>query len=216
MIFYKGMRVLVLSPHTDDAELGAGGTIIKLIEKECEIYWIVFSIAKKSIPQNLPKNILEKEFLEVIREVGIEHYVINKYPVREFHKYRQDILEYLVKVRKDYNPDLVFTTSIHDIHRDHRVIAEESVRAFKFQSIISYEEPWNVIGDNQFKPTLYVSLGEHHIKSKISMLSKYKSQIEILKRPYFDPEYIMAWARYRGLQAGVRYAEAFEVIKWIW
>jgi len=46
-------RVLILSPHTDDAELGCGGFICKLLERNVKIFWIVFSTAKESLPKKL-------------------------------------------------------------------------------------------------------------------------------------------------------------------
>ena len=60
------MKVLVLSPHTDDVELGAGGTISKLMENGWDTYWMVFSTAEKSLPPDLDKNTLRNEFLDVI------------------------------------------------------------------------------------------------------------------------------------------------------
>ena len=52
-------RVLVLAPHTDDGEFGCGGTIAKFIEEKTEVYYVAFSTAEKSVPKELPKNILE-------------------------------------------------------------------------------------------------------------------------------------------------------------
>jgi LmbE family N-acetylglucosaminyl deacetylase len=66
----KNKRILILSPHTDDAELGAGGYISKLLEEEYELYWSVFSIAEDSVPGGMPKDTLKNEFLIVIKTGG--------------------------------------------------------------------------------------------------------------------------------------------------
>jgi LmbE family N-acetylglucosaminyl deacetylase len=51
-------NVLVLAPHTDDGELGAGGTIAKLIENGANVYYAAFSTAEASVPDGMPKDIL--------------------------------------------------------------------------------------------------------------------------------------------------------------
>ena len=51
----------------------------------------------------------------------------------------------------NFNPFIIFTTSMNDIHQDHKVIYEESIRAFKFENLLSYEIPWNT---KNFKPNL--------------------------------------------------------------
>ena len=103
------MRTLILSPHTDDAELGCGGLITWLIEKQSPLLWIVFSTAEESIPEGLPKNTLKKEFLNVIGGLGLNKasYQIFNYQVRRLHHYRQDVLENLVKIRDTFRPQLV-------------------------------------------------------------------------------------------------------------
>ena len=96
------MKILFLSPHTDDVELGAGGTLVKSLELGHEILWVVFSTAEDSLPDNMPKDALKKEFLKVISDLGLkeEDYRIMNFHVRRLHEYRQEILEELVKIRK--------------------------------------------------------------------------------------------------------------------
>ena len=68
--FFK--KVFVISPHTDDGELGAGGFISKLIEKKSEVFYVAFSTAEKSVPDYLPKDILKSEVKEACKELGID------------------------------------------------------------------------------------------------------------------------------------------------
>ena len=205
------MKVLLLSPHTDDVELGAGGTVIKLLKQGHEIKWIVFSTAKKSVPKNLNSDILKDEFLRVTQLLKIRDYEIFDFPVREFSKFRQDILEELVKIRNNFKPELVIGPSLNDIHQDHQVIANEMARAFKMHSsIISYELPWNNI---KFRTEFFSILKREEVDMKVKMLGCYKSQI-IKKRPYFDKDFIYGLARTRGTQVNSDFAEAFEVIRW--
>ncbi len=206
------MKILILSPHTDDAELGAGGTLARFLEEGHTFSWVVFSSAEESLPKGLPANTLRGEFKEVVSELGIENYKLFDFKVRYLFEQRQVILEELVRLRKAYHPDLVFTPSTYDHHQDHQVVSAETIRAFKnHASIIGYELPWN---HTQFVNPLLVRLQEQHMEKKWAILSKYQSQI-IQERSYFSKEFIYGLARVRGCQCGVKYAESFEVIRWI-
>ena len=207
-------KILILSPHTDDAELGCGASIVKFVEEGYEILWVVFSTAEESLPKSLPKGTLKKEFLNVIKHLNLKkrNYKIYNFRVRHLHENRQDILEELIKLRDEFNPDLVVIPSLSDYHQDHRVVANEGVRAFKTSaSIIGYELPWNHI---TFHTNLFIKLDKHHIEEKFQLLQNYKSQF-LKKRGYFSREYVFGLAKVRGIQCNAEYAEAFGVIRWI-
>ncbi len=211
------MNIIFLSPHTDDVELGAGGTLIKYLEQGHNVRWLVFSTAEESLPPHLHPDTLRNEFMAVIEELEkrfgkhIESKIL-RYPVRRLHEYRQEVLELLVRERKEFHPDIVIGPSIHDFHQDHQIVANEMIRAFKTTaSILCYELPWNHI---QFDTQFFVTLKEHQIELKAKLLQKYKSQLE-LKRPYFTEGFVRSLAQIRGIQVNVPFAEAFEVIRWI-
>tara|TARA_B100001939_G_scaffold347629_1_gene369850 strand:- start:161 stop:796 length:636 start_codon:yes stop_codon:yes gene_type:complete len=207
-------KVLILSPHTDDAELGAGGTIHKYLEQGRDIFWVVFSTAEESLPKNMPKNTLEKEFIEVTKRLNLNknQYLIKKFHVRKLHENRQEILELLVKIRNEFSPDLVLGPSLNDFHQDHIVVATEMVRAFKSHaSIISYELPWNNV---VFHTQYFEKLTKKQIESKQMILECYQSQV-LKKRSYFNKDFILGLGKTRGIQINADYAESFEVIRWI-
>ncbi|MBS3168422.1 PIG-L family deacetylase [Candidatus Woesearchaeota archaeon] len=206
-------NVLILSPHTDDAELGAGGTISRLIEEGKNLFWVVFSTAEESLPEHMAPDTLKMEFIEVINHFNIKqsNFKIFDFKVRYLHLKRQEILEELIKIRKDFKPDLVIGPSLKDHHQDHQVIAQEAVRAFKNSaSIIGYEIPWNHI---TFDTQLFIKLDKRHLDRKHEILQKYQSQIK-LNRTYFSKDYSYGLATVRGTQCNSQYAEAFEVIRW--
>lgn len=207
-------KVLILSPHTDDAELGCGGTIASLIEKGYKIFWLVFSTADESLPPDLPSDTLKNEFIQVMNILTFDdkNYMINNFRVRRLNEKRQEVLEILVQARNSFKPDIVIGPSLNDYHQDHMVVANEMIRAFKnSSSIISYELPWNNL---TFSNQLFFRLNKKHIEKKISLLKCYNSQI-IKQRHYFSDEYIYGLAKTRGVQCLSEYAEAFEVIRWI-
>ena len=204
-------RVLVLAPHTDDGEFGCGGSIAKFIEEGKNVYYVAFSTAEKSVREGLPKNILETEVKEATKRIGIpaSNLIIYKYEVRKLSYIRQEILEELIKIKNQINPDLVFIPSINDLHQDHRTVALEGTRAFKQTSILGYELPWNNI---TFHTQVFIKLKKEHVKRKAYAIDAYQSQ-DI--RQYFSEEFIWSWARTRGTQIGTTYAETFEIVRWV-
>jgi LmbE family N-acetylglucosaminyl deacetylase len=205
-------KILLLSPHTDDIELGCGGTVCKLLEEGNDIHWIVFSTAEMSL-KNAPKDTLQKEFLCVVKELNLSNdsYKIYPYEVRKLDTVRQEILDELIHVRNTFKPDIVFTPSLNDFHQDHQVVVSETIRAFKTTTaIISYELPWNYIN---FSTQLFCKLTTKHIDMKWKLLQHYKSQL--VDKPYFDRDVVYGSAKVRGVQCNAEYAEAFEVIRWI-
>jgi LmbE family N-acetylglucosaminyl deacetylase len=202
-------KVLVLAPHTDDGELGCGGTIARLVEEGKEVHYVAFSICTRSLPPDLAPDTLAKEVKKATQILGIHHknLVLFDFDVRRFKEFRQDILEEMIKLKAKINPDLVFVPSPTDIHQDHEVISEEGLRAFKFNTILGYELPWNNVS---FNTRGFVPLSEQHLETKINALKEYKSQMH---RSYLNADFLRSLATTRGVQIGTKYAEAFEVIR---
>lgn len=206
-------KILLLSPHTDDVELGCGGSVAKFIERGDEILWVAFSVAEDSLPEGMPKDTLAREFEKVVKDYGLgeDQREILEFRVRHMSEYRQEVLDHLVRVRTKFQPDIVIGPSMHDYHQDHQVVANEMVRAFKSSaSIICYELPWNNV---RFDSQLFVTLEERHIEMKWKALQEYYSQM-VNRRGYFEREFIFGMARTHGVQCNNRFAEAFEVIRW--
>lgn len=204
-------RILVLAPHTDDGELGCGGSINKFIEDGHEVFYAAFSACEISVPSHLPSDILITEVKQATQVLGIlpENLFLYNYAVRTFSYHRQEILQDLIDLKNKINPNLVFMPSLADIHQDHATISQEALRAFKTISILSYELPWNNIS---FNTTCFIPLNDRNVDSKAEALSKYVSQQH---RPYANAEFIKGLARTRGVQISTHYAEVFEVVRWI-
>lgn len=202
-------KVLILAPHTDDGELGMGGTIAKFASQGREIFIAAFSIGEDSVPEGFHNEALIDEFNNAMEVLGVhkENLFIYRYKVRNFPKYRQEILEDIVILRNKINPDLVFVPSPNDIHQDHQVIVSEGLRVFKKVSILGYELPWNNI---VFETRSFVKLEKKHIEKKIKALKCYKTQFH---RSYLDESFIWGLSKTRGTQFENDYAEAFEVLR---
>ena len=200
-------NVLVLSAHTDDMEVGAGGTVRKLVESGANVKSVVFSDCRASVDTSkFPEDILRHECQAAAKHIGIEELTIHELPVRHLPSHRQEILEMIYQLREDNDFDLVFTTWEGDLHQDHRAIAEETFRAFMKTdvSVLSYEIAGNSPG---FTPEIFVPLTETQIEKKIEMLQLYKSQVA--RRGYFTINAVKSVMGYQGHHIGAPFAEAF-------
>jgi len=196
-IFKKG---LVLSPHTDDGELGAGATIARFIEEGVKFLYLAFSAQHEQ---------LRIECLQSLKIIGVDEkdVTILDIPRRYFPKNRQKILQILYDIHKKENFDLVLTPSTKDLHQDHQVVTREALRIFKESTILGYELPWNHI---DFTENCFVAIEESHLNKKLDALAQYISQH---KHHYFSPQYVRSLAITRGGQIAMPYAESFELIK---
>lgn len=194
-------NVVVLSPHTDDAELGCGGTVSKLIGTGAEITFLVFSDCGKE------RN--REEVQQSAKLLGIKKCHILDFEVRRFPRDRQRILQVLYDFNKTEHPNLVLTPSTQDIHQDHQTVTSEAIRAFRESSILGYEMPWNNI---TFTANAFIKLGEEDVKHKLAALRVYESQKD---KYYFKEDFLKGALRTRGTQIKEEYAEAFEVMRMI-
>jgi len=204
-------NIFILAPHTDDGELGCGGTISKKINQGYNIIYVAFSTCKESLAENLAINTLKVEAQNALDKLGVtkENFICLDFPVRKFNQYRQEILEKLIELELKYKPSFIYLPSKFDTHQDHHVIRDEGFRAFKKSTIYGYELPWNNI---KFSTDVFSVLSDIDIKNKIASLNCYKSQ---KGKVYFEKDYILSLAKVRGTQIGVEYAETFELIRFV-
>lgn len=207
----KKKCILVLAPHTDDGELGCGGSLARFAEEGSKIFYVAFSSCKESLTEEYDRDILEIELREATAVLGLEidNVTCLNFPVRRFGDYRQEILEELVRFNRDLSPDLVLMPSLHDTHQDHLVIAAEGMRAFKRTCLLGYEAPWN---NFTFNTQTFVRLEQRHVEKKVAAMAEYRSQSF---RQYAKANAIYGLAGARGVQIGIEYAEVFETIRLI-
>jgi len=163
------------------------------------------------VPEGFSKDILKTEVINATSLLGIpkENVVMYNYQVRKLNYTRQEILEDLIKHREELKPDLVLMPSLNDIHQDHSTIAQEGLRAFKNTTILGYELIWNNLN---FNTTSFIKLEKNHIQAKCDALKEYKSQGQ---RDYMSEDFMFSLAKTRGVQIGCKFAESFEVIRWV-
>lgn len=203
--------ILVLAPHTDDGEFGCGGTIAKYVAEGARVIYAAFSAAEQSVLPHLPRDILRTEVKLATARLGVrdEDCLVFDFEVRRFPELRQPILDRMIALNRDYAPDMVFLPSANDTHQDHQTIALEGFRAFKRTTMLGYEVPWNNL---DFRTSCFVELTESNVATKIAAVEQYQSQRH---RSYASSEFIRSLAMTRGVQIGKRYAEAYEVVRWV-
>ncbi len=206
-------RVLVISAHADDAEAALGGTIVRHLADGDEVRYLALSICEDSVPPAFPRDILATECAASTALLGIPpaRVTIRRLPVRRFPEHRQEILDEFIGVRKEFDPEIVFSPSTADVHQDHATVSAEVIRAFRRSaSIYGYDFPWNVLYTAQLN--LFYELTEAQLRRKIDALQRYKSQLS-KENNCLTEEYVRSLAIERGNRVGVRYAEAFEVVR---
>ena len=206
---YGLIKILVIAPHTDDAELGAGAAISRWHSEGHEI-WILNLSDTSNVSSKQAGFNLRIEAQNASSELGVpsDHILFGDFKTREFQSERQRLLDFLIVTRNQIQPDLVIGPSANDIHQDHSSVSEEIARAFSGKSsILGYDTYWNI---NNQACTFVVEISEEDLNTKVRALAMFESQ---KNRPYMDRENIKAQARVRGLPRGYEYAEAFSVVE---
>jgi LmbE family N-acetylglucosaminyl deacetylase len=201
-------RVLALGAHSDDIEIGCGGTLLKLIEEipDLEVYWVVFNASNSRYGE------AKDSASEYLASLGEERATIKICDFRESYFPAQwaDIKDRFREIAKDFEPDLVFTHTREDRHQDHRVLSDLTWNAFRNNLVLEYEI-LKYDGDLG-RPNTYVPLSERLAAQKIRLLCKhFKSQATT--KHWFDEESFSALLRIRGLECASLYAEAFHARK---
>lgn len=133
--------------------------------------------------------------------------IVEKFETRKFPEQRQDILEYLLRIRKEYKPDLVLAHTRSDIHQDHNVVTEESLRAYRGTTVLGFDVVRSSYG---FFPHFLVGVSEEDVDAKLAALGEYKTYHD---KYYFDPALLKATMIRHGALAEKPFAEGFDILR---
>lgn len=200
------LRILCLGAHSDDIEIGCGGTLLRLLGERpgSSVHWVVFS---SNADREKEARASASAFLERARGSTVD-----------VHDFRESFLPMVATTVKEkfeelkpVAPEVVFTHRLEDRHQDHRTIAELTWNTFRDHLVVEYEIP-KYEGDLG-QPNLFVPLTAGTAKTKVDLLMRhFPSQ---LSRSWFTPETFFALMRLRGIEcnASEGLAEAFSVRK---
>lgn len=194
--------VLCLGAHSDDIEIGCGGTLLQLLGQmpEASVHWVVFSAEGKRAEE---------------AQHGAELFAGERAAAIELHSFRDGffpdafgaIKERFRDLQKSVDPDLVFTTWRRDLHQDHRLISELTSQTFRNQLILEYEI--SKYDGDLGSPNVYVRLEAEEADRKVeNLISAFGSQQE---KHWFTADTFRALMRVRGIEcrSSSGYAEAF-------
>jgi len=197
------LSVLCLGAHSDDIEIGAGGTLLSWLDQgiRLDVHWCVLSGVDE---RGVEARASASDFLAEAPGRTVE---IMNFRDGFFPEQGEQIKLWFESLKSRVNPDVILAHRQDDGHQDHRQVNRLVWNTFRDHLILEYEIPkWD--GD-MARPNLYVPVAEAVMKRKVDLLmSHFGSQ---RSKQWFDPETFLGLARLRGMEcrASERYAEAF-------
>lgn len=201
---FFGKRVLFLGAHPDDIELGCGALIHQMAGKT-ELLCVTLSDNQK----NPALSNLVEEHHRSMAALGVprESVLLGPFTTRIFPAQRQEILEYFLKLRKDFQPDLIFVHSKQDIHQDHNVMTEEALRAYRGITVLGFDVVRSSYG---FFPHFLAEVSEADVDAKIRALGEYQTYRD---RYYFNADLTRSIMVRHGALAEKSFAEGFDILR---
>ena len=201
---FFGKRVLFLGAHPDDIELGCGA-LLHHIMKQTDVLCVTLSDNQK----NPDLKHVKDEHFESMQVLGVpaEKIIFGPFTTRVFPDARQEILQYFLKLRSDFNPDLIFVHSKQDVHQDHLTMTDEALRAFRGITLLGFDVVRSSYG---FFPHFLVEVTEEDVNKKIEALACYETYRD---RYYFNSELTRSIMVRHGALAERRFAEGFDILR---
>jgi|SRR5579871_313119 len=199
----RGLELLCIGAHSDDLEIGCAGTILRFRQEFSidHVTWVVLSgdpdrarearaAARRVIGRQVSATIVQAEFRD-----GFFPYI--GFEIKEFFE----------ALKKDVNPDVIFTHHLNDRHQDHRLVSELTYNTFRNHFVLEYEI-FKVDGDLG-NPNVYIPLDRATVDRKVRLIMEtFATQRD---RRWFTEDTFRALVRLRGAESGAAsgFAEAF-------
>jgi LmbE family N-acetylglucosaminyl deacetylase len=206
----RALKILCIGAHSDDIEIGCGGTILRFLveSNNAEIYWVVFAAnAEREVEATKSANLF-------LKDAKHKNIIVKNFRDGFFPYIGAELKEYFERLKQEFCPDIVFTHYGKDLHQDHRTISELTWNTFRDHLILEYEIP-KFDGDLG-SPNFFVHLDKAECRKKITkILNYYRSQLD---KKWFTRDTFWSILRLRGIESNApgKYAEAFYCRKIIW
>jgi LmbE family N-acetylglucosaminyl deacetylase len=203
------LKLLCLGAHSDDIEIGCGGTILRLLKEHdnVDVCWIVFGANGQRAVEATESARL---FLENAKQ---ENIIIKDFNDAFFPSAGRAIKQYFEELKQEFSPDLIFTHFRHDLHQDHRLISNLTWNTFRDHLILEYEV---IKYDGDLgRPNFFVHLNDKICRRKIELIGDcFKTQGD---KRWFTDDTFLSIMRIRGIEsnAAENYAEGFYCRKMI-
>jgi len=202
-----GYRMLAVGAHSDDLEIGCGGTVMRLAEEGLlgEACWVVLSGDEQRAGE---ARAAASVFLEGVPKT---EFVLEQFRDGFFPYDGGAVKDVFERLKRELRPDLVFTHRREDAHQDHRLVSELTWNTFRDHLVLEYEVP-KYDGDLR-SPNVFVELSEELCRRKVdAILGSFGSQTT---RHWFTDDVFWSLLRLRGLEScsWTGYAEGFHARK---
>ena len=217
-------QILVVAAHPDDEILGVGGTIIKHAQDGDMTHVLILgegamsrANAEKKEIEILHKSAARAGEIIGFKNIFFAHFPDNSFDTVSLLKITKEVEKYVEEIK----PDIIYTHHKYDLNVDHRLVFEAVLTAcrpcnencpseiYTFETLSSTE--WQSKDSKQFKPNFYVNI-EGNVEQKIKALREYKTELRAYPHSRSE-EGVKILAQYRGLEAGLKFAEAFCLIR---
>ena len=202
----KADSILVIGAHPDDIELGAAGSLLKLTQEGKSVYALVMT--QGEIGTSAPAGVREGEARQGASQLGMSDLWVLNFPDTHLREHISEMRTAIETKIKELGIQMVITHSPHETHGDHIAVFEAAKEAARSCSLLCYE---SISAPKEFVPNYFVDITAF-LPEKLSAISSHKTQ---RRKFYMDSELVKGRAAHRGLQAGVPYAEAFWVYRWV-
>lgn len=197
------IKLLAIGAHSDDIEIGCGGTILKLVEEGAisEICWVVLTGEHKRADE------ARGSAMAIVGNVPSHRVILKDFRDGYFPYDGAEIKRFFEELKGEFSPDLILTHQRADLHQDHRVTCELTWNTFRDHLVLEYEIP-KYDGDMS-APNLFVPLKESLCRKKIEhLMTHFASQTS---KQWFKEDLFSGLMRLRGMECNspTSYAEAF-------
>lgn len=217
------MKSLVIAPHPDDETLGPGGTLLRRKAEGGEVAWVI--VTGLSVGMGWPEDrvasraeeirkVAERYRFSAIYELGFPTTRLDQVPTA-------DLVSSLGGIFKEFKPEEVFVPHPSDVHSDHRIVFHAvagCTKWFRYPSVkrvLAYEtlseSDFVLERQSAFRPNVFLDI-DGYLEEKISILDIYKSELGVFPFPR-SQEAVRALAALRGVAAGFKAAESFELLR---
>lgn len=202
------MNILFIGAHTDDIELGAGGTLSRFLKNNShKIQCLTFSKCL-NLERNADIRFDQDMVLAFFEKRGVVYTMLD-YENTKLEIHSGEIRKNLEGVRDSFEPDLIFTHWNQDTNQDHQTIARETFKVFRKHSIFMYDIPNSCFG---FSGNCFIALSKEDAENKIMLTEMYATQ---KKLGYFNKDILMSHLSIGNSYTKNKYSESFICYKFI-
>lgn len=208
------MNILAIGAHFDDIELGCGGTLARHVNQGDDVYIYVATNSAFSNYKNesiRSENIALKEAQAAMKILGARDMICGNFDTLRV-EFVEELNVQILRIVEEKKIDLTLTHWTGDIHHDHQAMAKASLHSCRHvPRMLMYRSNW-YHSTCEFRGNFYVDITDTW-ETKEKAILAHESEVERTGRKWL--QFFRNEAENAGQRIGVKYAEVFEVVKWL-